>query len=366
MDESVGDQNGVPTPARWRVATGGPERALILRLANQVPGGTDYTGRPSGFPPGLSLRLDTAGAVPVLTPPFSHQPLRLGFSIALQYDVAAPGADFIFNVQPAQTRQQHLVHERLTLNQAILPQAHMDSVSRSQYVRLQAWPGTLTLNYRAVVDLFHHQADPMELGEIPVMQLPPAVLGFLCPSRYCESDRLQALAMAQFGQVSPGYQRVVAIRDWVRTQLRFEANTSDSTTSACDSLNRGAGVCRDFAHVMIGLCRALNIPARFATGFDYGADPALGPPDFHAYVEVYVGHRWYLFDPSGTAIPMSFVRLATGRDASDAAFAMIFGSVTCYAPIIHVAPQPNAQGILVTPEHTWRALSTDGMASLAQ
>ena len=86
-------------------------------------------------------------------------------------------------------------------------------------------------------------------------------------------------------------------------------------------------MCRDFAHLMIALCRAVNIPARFATGTDYGADPALGPPDFHAYVEVYLGDRWYIFDPSGTAIPMGFVRFGTGRDAADVAFATIFGGV---------------------------------------
>ena len=121
--------------------------------------------------------------MPVLTSSLTNQPLRLGFSITLQYDVAAPGADFIFNVQPAQTRQQHLVREQLTFNQAILPRSHTDPVSRSRYIRLQASPGLLTLNYHAVVDLFHHQAHPDELSEIPVMALPPAVLGFLCPSR---------------------------------------------------------------------------------------------------------------------------------------------------------------------------------------
>ncbi|MFX8731703.1 transglutaminase-like domain-containing protein, partial [Acinetobacter baumannii] len=75
-----------------------------------------------------------------------------------------------------------------------------------------------------------------------------------------------------------------------------------------DTIQSGRGVCRDFAHLMIALCRALSIPARFATGIDYGADPVLGPTDFHAYVEVYLSGGWYIFDPSGTAIPMGFVR----------------------------------------------------------
>ena len=86
------------------------------------------------------------------------------------------------------------------------------------------------------------------------------------------------------------------------------------------------GVCRDFAHLMIALCRAVNLPARFTTGTDYGADPILGPPDFHAYVEVFLGGRWYIFDPSGTAIPMGFVRFGTGRDAADVAMREIAGA----------------------------------------
>jgi transglutaminase-like putative cysteine protease len=116
---------------------------------------------------------------------------------------------------------------------------------------------------------------------------------------------------------------------------------------------------------MIALCRALNIPARFATGTDYGADPVLGPPDFQAYVEVYLGHRWYIFDPSGTAIPMGFVRFGTGRDAADVAFATIFGSVTSRAPIIRtLAIQDDLQG-LVLPQECNEAISTDDRADFA-
>ena len=111
---------------------------------------------------------------------------------------------------------------------------------------------------------------------------------------------------------------------------------------------------------MIALCRAVNIPARLATGIDYGADPALGPTDFHAYVEAYLGGRWYIFDPSGTAIPMGFVRFGTGRDAADVAFATIFGPVQSSAPRIHIEAVPGADGRLVMPWHCAEALSTDG------
>jgi transglutaminase-like putative cysteine protease len=106
-------------------------------------------------------------------------------------------------------------------------------------------------------------------------------------------------------------------------------------------------------------CRAINIPARFTTGIDYGADPALGPTDFHAYVEAYLGDRWYLFDPSGTAIPMGFVRFGTGRDAADVAFATIFGTVTSSSPVISIAAIAGADGHVVMPYHCTDALSTD-------
>lgn len=110
---------------------------------------------------------------------------------------------------------------------------------------------------------------------------------------------------------------------------------------------------------MIALCRALNIPARFATGIDFGADPALGPTDFHAYVEVFLGGRWYIFDPSGTAIPMGFVRFGTGRDAADVSFATIFGSVQSQPPLIRVQALHDAQGLSEMPRHRSEAISTD-------
>lgn len=122
------------------------------------------------------------------------------------------------------------------------------------------------------------------------------------------------------------------------------------------------GVCRDFTHLMIALCRALNIPARMVTGTDYGADPNLGAPDFHAYVEVYLGDRWYLFDASGTGIPMGFIRLGTGRDAADVAFATIFGDVASMAPSVRVDALEGPG--LEAPHHCSDALSTTAASPL--
>ncbi|MDO9402484.1 MAG: transglutaminase family protein [Polaromonas sp.] len=286
--------------------------------------------------------------------------VRLEFSTQLSYDIAPSGADFIFNIQAAHTSRQHVVSEDLQFNQDLQTASYTDPATQSRFLRLHANGGTFTLNYRAVVDLVHYEARPDQLPELSPLALPGEVLPYLYPSRYCQSDRLLTLASNEFGHLPLGYTRATAICDWVQKHVCFQSNTSNSQTSAIDTLVDRVGVCRDFAHLMIALCRAANLPARMASGMDYGADPALGPPDFHAYVEVFLGDRWYMFDPSGTAIPMGFVRFATGRDAADIAFATIFGGVNAAQPLIDIQAVPNAQGQLVVPGHVAYALSTDG------
>ncbi|MBI5255693.1 MAG: transglutaminase family protein [Burkholderiales bacterium] len=285
--------------------------------------------------------------------------VRIELQVDLRYEVDAHGADFIFNIHAAQTRCQAVSNERLVLSQPVPAQLHTDPATGNRYLRLRAQPGELRVSYAATVDLSHDRADPALLAEVPVRQLPQDVIGYLYPSRYCQSDRLGRWAISEFGGLWQGHSRVQAIRDWVNRHVAFSSNTTNSNTSAADTLIERVGVCRDFAHLMIALCRALSIPARFATGTDYGADPALGPPDFHAYVEVYLGQRWYIFDPSGTGVPMGFVRLGTGRDAADVAFATIFGGVRSHAPLIHASAIDDPARGLVLPQHCHEALSTD-------
>ena len=285
--------------------------------------------------------------------------IRLRLSLALEYEVAEPGCDFIFNIHAAHTDRQHVIAEALTISQSVPWRVETDPVTLNRYLRVSARSGPLRVDYAATVDLMHHVAQPDQIGEVPVDRLPARVLGYIYPSRYCQSDRLHRFAMREFGQRWQGYGRVQGICDWVSQRTLFSSNTSNSNTSAVDTLLETVGVCRDFAHLMIALCRAVNIPARFTTGIDYGADPALGPTDFHAYVEAYLGDRWYLFDPSGTAIPMGFVRLGTGRDAADVAFATIFGSVRSAPPRITIEAIPGADGQLVMPWRCAEALSTD-------
>ena len=155
----------------------------------------------------------------------------------------------------------------------------------------------------------------------------PQVLRYIYPSRYCQSDRLLKLAMREFGHLWQGYGRVQAIRDWVQQRMTFTSNTSNCNTSAVDTLIEQVGVCRDFAHLMIALCRAVNIPARFATGIDYGADPALGPARLPCLRRGVSRRPLVHLRPVRHGIPMGFVRFGTGRDAADVAFATIFGAV---------------------------------------
>lgn len=284
--------------------------------------------------------------------------IRLKFSITLEYQILSPNCDFVFNFHPALTDRQTVREESLTIAQQVLSQTLVHDEEGTRYLRVQACPGVLSVSYQGLVDINHHYDDPGALREMPVAELPLDVLPYIYPSRYCQSDKFASLANYEFGTMSPGYQRVMAIRDWVTHRTKFVSGSSGSATSALETLVDHKGVCRDFAHLMIAMCRALNIPARFVSGIDYGADPALGPTDFHAYVEVMLSGRWYLFDPSGVTNPMGLLRLGTGRDAADVAFANVFGNVSAQPPIISIDALCDAEQGITLPGFTHQALSS--------
>lgn len=286
--------------------------------------------------------------------------IRLDFTVELKYEIAESSADFIFNIHAANTPWQTVVTEALAVSQPVQAQVYTDEPGTNRYMRLRAQPGALTVRYAATVDIDHHRESPARLEEVPIARMPAQVLPYVYPSRYCPSDRLRRYANREFGHLRPGYWRVQAIHDWVRLRTVFAPGTTDTRTGAIDTLVDQVGVCRDFAHLMIALCRAVNIPARFVTGVDYGAAPELGPPDFHAYVEVFLGHRWYTFDPTGISAPMGLVRIGTGRDAADVSFATMFGSIKTHAPLITVTALDDAARGYALPRHSLEALSTSG------
>jgi transglutaminase-like putative cysteine protease len=285
--------------------------------------------------------------------------VRIALRFELGYEVGPSGADFVFCIHAAQTPRQIVADEVLWLSQDVDARLETDAPTQNRLLRLHANAGELRVHYHATVDMAHTVTPPERLPQVSVDRLPLHVARYILPSRYCQSDRVSELAMDLFAHLPPGYERVLAVQDWVRERVRYESNTSDSATTALDTLDSGKGVCRDFAHVMITMCRALNLPARFTTGTDYGASAALGPPDFHAYVEVFLGGRWCIFDPSGTAIPMGMVRLAVGRDAADVAVAMMFGSVQSQPPRVSATAIEDPARNLVRPVHVDGAISTD-------
>ena len=194
--------------------------------------------------------------------------------------------------------------------------------------RFVAPPGTLRLSNSTLIE-DPGTTDPVspDARELPVGDLPDDTLIYLLNSRYCEVDRLLNVAAELFGQISPGWGRVQAICDWVHTRVKFGYQHASSTRTALDVFTGRVGVCRDYQHLAIAFCRALNIPARYATGYlgDIGV-PLVLPMDFSAWFEVYLEDRWWVFDARNNMPRIGRVLMATGRDASDVAITTSFGA----------------------------------------
>lgn len=237
----------------------------------------------------------------------------------LNYEVLDPSV-FVFNIEAAQVPEQRVLREQFSTLPVLALDRYTDAVG-NRFTRLQALPGPLSVRYTAsvAVDRGPNSADSSLTS---VAYLPPAVMPFLLASRYCESDTLFSLAARRFGALNSDYERVEAICAWIRANIDYGVGTSLAHGTARDVLLNRTGVCRDFAHVAIALCRALNIPARFVTGHVQWDTP---PPDFHAIFEAYMGGHWILFDPTAMASTQNVVRIGGGRDAADVAFATIFG-----------------------------------------
>jgi transglutaminase-like putative cysteine protease len=163
-----------------------------------------------------------------------------------------------------------------------------------------------------------------------VKDLPEETLVFVLGSRYCETDLLSEVAWQLFGQSQRGWPCVQAICDYVHNHITFDYQRARPTRTAWEAYNERSGVCRDFAHLAIAFCRCLNIPARYCTGYlgDTGTLPPYGVPDFAAWMEVYIGGGWYIFDPRNNVPRIGRVLIARGRDAADVAIATTFGPNT--------------------------------------
>jgi transglutaminase-like putative cysteine protease len=282
---------------------------------------------------------------------------RIRYKVELLYEVLAP-TDFIFNVHAACTPQQQVRNESVTLTPYAPFAVETEPSTGNRLLRTHGEPGAFHVRYEGHVEVTHHMAERDRVVSGPISTLPASVLRYLWPSRYCQTDQVQALAWGEFGQMTSGFEQAQAVTEWVRGRIRFQVGTSGVSTSALETYKLGAGVCRDFAHLTIALLRALNYPTRFVTGVDYGADPALGPPDFHSYAEAFIGDRWWLFDATGISPLTGLIRIGTGRDAADVAFATMFGSVRSGMPLVwFVAEEDPAAGVTL-PSHPVLAVST--------
>ena len=194
--------------------------------------------------------------------------------------------------------------------------------------RLVAPAGAFIVSTNGIIRDSGH-SDPVDLSveQHPVELIPSDTLSYLLPSRYCESDVLSDFAWKRFGDTPLGWRRVQAVCDFVHLHVRFGYEHSRPTRTAVETLNDGIGVCRDFTHLAIALCRSLNIPARYCTGYvsDIGQPPPYPPMDFAAWMEVYLGNEWWIFDPRNNDTRYGRVLIARGRDAADVPLTHSFG-----------------------------------------
>ncbi len=201
-------------------------------------------------------------------------------------------------------------------------QKNIDAVG-GRFASFMAEEGTVSVDYTARV-VTNNDRRPDQAAIYSIGRLPKKTIPCLRPSRYCESDVLSSEVQSLFCAQGDGIALVESIIDWIQENIQYEVGYSDSTTSAWDVFEKRKGVCRDFAHLGITFCRALNIPARFCVGYVYFDEP---PQDFHAIFEAYLGGRWIKFDPTRLVPPDNLVVIARGNDAKDTPFATIFGNI---------------------------------------
>jgi transglutaminase-like putative cysteine protease len=243
----------------------------------------------------------------------------------LQYYVPIPST-LILNIHALRTPNQTVLEEVFSIEPYMKVEELISSQGENRFLRMEIPnESQITISYSATVDNSYKFTDHSQQNEIPVAQLDPTVLPFLYPSRYCQSDKLYRLASHKFGKIENPFLKVCTLSDWIHRNIEYLSGSTDSQTSACETLTEQAGVCRDFAHLGIALCRALTIPARYFTGYAY----QLYPPDFHACFEAYLGGEWVLFDATKLAPLNSLIKIGSGRDAADTAVASIFGNVIC-------------------------------------
>ena len=251
------------------------------------------------------------------------QAMAFQINAELQYDVLMRST-VLLSVHALATRNQKLQRESFKVTPGVVWEELPMETGENRYIRLDTGNATkLEVSYAVMAETRHTMVSHEEIQSIPISEVRRSAISYLFPSRYCQSDRLGRLAMKMFGGINHPYHQTVAIADWIFENIDYLSGATDAETSAFDTVTQRAGVCRDFAHLGIAFCRALSIPARYFAGYACNMDP----PDFHACFEACIGNRWFIFDPTRRAPLNGLVRIATGRDAADAAVATIFGQM---------------------------------------
>lgn len=238
----------------------------------------------------------------------------------------------LLNVQPQPDRNHAVVFEALTLGDNLPARQFTDSHG-NQVWRINLAPGSNYIRHDAIVAV-SAQPDNQALGRnavpLPTEQLPTELLRYTLPSRYCDSDKLANFAWEKFGHLEHGLPRVTAISRWLHDNIEYRYFSGRADISAWEVLQRGYGVCRDFAHLAIALNRTFNLPARYVTGHlpDIGFPDPENHMDFHAYAEVYVGGHWFTTDARFHVPRIGRIKVSCGQDAVDGAFSTIFGGAT--------------------------------------
>ena len=246
--------------------------------------------------------------------------MQLEINVALDYWFAA-GCDVLLQVEAAAIPGQTVALTELV----VTPSDHLVRVPAQDHIGTRIWlhaEGQMLIDYRATVLIERTVSQLDNLPGIAPRFLPGEAVPYLMPSRYCPSNRFIDFVGARFGALEGGA-KAAAICDWIASYLSYVPGASDGDTTAADTFDSREGICRDYAHLMITLARAADIPARIASVYA----PGVSPPDFHAVAEVFLGGAWHLVDPTGMASARDIAIIGIGRDIGDVAFLTAFGGL---------------------------------------
>lgn len=265
--------------------------------------------------------------------------MRLRVGCEFSYKAVGP-TPTVWQVRPRPEGPYTLVEQTWGTSPAVPMSSYLDAYGNlCDRFTLPEGPSIVRLD--AVVDASDRWDEAVpDATQLPVEHLPDDVLVYLLPSRFCLSDLLYDRAWDLFGATAPGWPRAQAVSDWVHEHIRFEAGASTPTTTSADVLDRGVGVCRDFAHLGVTFLRALNLPARYVFGYlpDIGVPDQGVPMDFCAWLEVFLDGRWYTFDPRNNVPRIGRVVIGRGRDALDVAMVTSYGAAVLETMQVWAAP----------------------------